>query len=293
MLTSLLRDNPDLAERLRMLALYEARRCPMAADLIAPPRTQNYALVGTAMDYLVRWNLERLNTNAKDRPWVATIALSSPILAQADETIRQIYHAVVAEATLFHAQFVKMRYPTMDDIRRAASLCLCLAKVDPLFRTGTLDEAVSTVNPLDLTDLLRLYEVTPWADIGGTPGAPVLLNPEFGQVSTMFNGADADLVVGTTLLDMKTVKAFDLAKYLPQLLGYVAISDLYRETEDPSFPRFERAGIHFVRHGKVVSFPLVSVRENPEWQGARDALFATACDTFGTMMPKPVAERSQ
>ena len=298
MLTQLLRDNPDLAERMRLLALVEARDCPSYADLLAPPRTKNYALVGTAADYLFRWNLERLNPLAKDQEWIASLALKNGVLdlPGVPPELPPLYRAVVAEATAFHSRFVRTPDPLpAETLDRAVVYCLCLAKVDPLFRTGTVTDDVNRYDALDVEDVRRVFAITPWNELGGATGTVPRLNPSFGSVSTVFNGADADLVVDSTLVDFKTVKASsglssELVKYVPQLLGYVMISDRYRETEDPSFPRLTRAGIYFARHGKLVTFPLEYVRLDANYDSVRDELFRTAVETFGTQVPVPVAK---
>jgi hypothetical protein len=49
----------------------------LAGEMVAEPKSQNYALVGTAFDYLLRFHLERINkiysiTRVK---WIAAFAL--------------------------------------------------------------------------------------------------------------------------------------------------------------------------------------------------------------------------
>ena len=75
-LTSFLR-NKDVQERFRQ----EFRKPKFTAkkDLLAPPLTKHYSLVGTAFDYLLRFYVERLNPNAITKKWVAEFAISHPL----------------------------------------------------------------------------------------------------------------------------------------------------------------------------------------------------------------------
>src|SRR5438093_5386568 len=54
---------------------FPATRLQSKARLLAPPRTTNYMLVGTAFDYLVRFYLQRLNPDAKGKTWIAEEAV--------------------------------------------------------------------------------------------------------------------------------------------------------------------------------------------------------------------------
>ena len=40
-------------------------------DILAPPRTNHYIIVGIAFDYLMRFYLQRLNPETISHPWVA------------------------------------------------------------------------------------------------------------------------------------------------------------------------------------------------------------------------------
>jgi len=237
---------------------------------------------------LIRWELERRNPAAIDREWVAEIALrilDTPI-GGIEPALIENYRAVVAEAAAYvRSTFIPKRppaVPTDEEIQRAIVHALTLAKVDPLFRSATVDPSVNEWDPLDADDLTNLYHAAPWNYLAGSPTEVPLLNPEFGQVSKRFLGADADLIVGTTLIDFKATKFRSLTEgmlnYAPQLLGYLMISDVYRDTENPEFPEIHRAGIYYARHGIVDTFDADDVRTATDYQGAMNALFKAADD---------------
>src|SRR5688500_13424519 len=59
----------DVRPRFREAIPKPRFRCE--APMKAPPRTKNYARVGAAADYLIRFYSEHLNPGAVARPWVA------------------------------------------------------------------------------------------------------------------------------------------------------------------------------------------------------------------------------
>lgn len=296
MLTQLLRERDDVALLLGSLVDYRENGNG-APPMLAPPRTDHYALVGTAFDYLLRWELERLNPAARDREWVATTAIRM-IREMSRSQARAIgfgggladtYQAIVREALRFHSHYVKIRGRLPDAVLEAAArLVLVLARIDPFVRAGRVDPLVNEVDPLDMADIIGLYRVTPWTRLGAAAGDVPLLNPAFGKVSERFEGADADLVIAGggrgDLVDFKTTKhivgTYGMVKHLPQLVGYGMITDLYRE-EQPGFPRIVRAGIYFARHGVLSLFDFEAVRSHPGYAPARDLLVAAADDMFG------------
>lgn len=73
-LTSLLKSDRELANRLASLLHLAEVQQSSELPLIAPPGTKNYALVGTAFDYLFRFEVQRRNPSANAVEWVAMAA---------------------------------------------------------------------------------------------------------------------------------------------------------------------------------------------------------------------------
>jgi biotin operon repressor len=73
-LTSFIRDNTDVRERFQQE--FQKPKFSVKKDMVAPPLTTRYSLVGTAFDYLLRFLLQRVNSNTIDKGyWVAEKAL--------------------------------------------------------------------------------------------------------------------------------------------------------------------------------------------------------------------------
>ena len=86
------------------------------------------------------------------------------------------------------------------------------------------------------------------------------LNPVFGYGSRLVGGADADMIIDGTLIDIKTTKDPTFKEdYYYQLVGYYILSLLGRI--DTSYWKsrnnaaVHRIGIYFSRHGVLHTFP--------------------------------------
>jgi hypothetical protein len=75
-LTSILTDinNQDLRDKFKNEFIHPKSK--LEGDLLAEPKTKNYALVGIAFDYLIRYFTERINQNKTiSSEWVAETAI--------------------------------------------------------------------------------------------------------------------------------------------------------------------------------------------------------------------------
>jgi len=71
-LTSFL-ERKDVRERFRQE--FDMPRMKTKRELLAPPLSNRYSLVGTAFDYLARFYVKRLNPDAITKAWIAEIVL--------------------------------------------------------------------------------------------------------------------------------------------------------------------------------------------------------------------------
>ncbi|OKH34379.1 hypothetical protein NIES2101_39015 [Calothrix sp. HK-06] len=215
-------------------------------ELLAPPLTTNYQLVGTAFDYLLRFLVQRLNPQAQDRGWVAEASVSmlsrSPRLHHLYDESRKIVDA----AKSHHALFLKTGEFTDELLRHT----LLLSKIDAFTRAGIIDENLQQIDDLDIQDLKNLIAVADPNQFKST--AQVFINPGFGIASASVGGADADLILGDLLVEIKVTKDFKLKpEYFDQLIGYYTLSVLNQKYEYGHYDSYEikRIGIYFARHG--------------------------------------------
>lgn len=62
--------------RTRLRQEFPKPKLSKASELLAPPQSRRYGLIGTAFDYLLRFHIQRLNPKAVHRLWIAEAAVS-------------------------------------------------------------------------------------------------------------------------------------------------------------------------------------------------------------------------
>lgn len=136
---------------------------------------------------------------------------------------------------------------------------LSLAYLDPIYRAGRGHEYIGTsVNDRDAEDLRGLISIV-------EPGIfhskdLCLLNPTFGIASMMVGGADADVVIDNTMIDVKTTKKLELKReYFDQLLGYYVLHQFGGIGELEPKIEISKLGIYFSRHAYLHVFDLQDI----------------------------------
>jgi len=247
--------------------------------LLAPPLTKHYTLVGTAFDYLFRFYLKRVNPQAVERShWVAETAAfqtDAGILDAASGRIEIMPE--LATNPDKHKLAVKMqsiideaKYQLCQSLKtgrvtdRLLSSAIGLAKLDVIYRTGRPDLVdLAYIDKRDQDDLRQLVRVIPAGDFKAK--AVCVLNPTFGEASGLVGGADADVILDDTLIDIKTTqKCRLLSNYLHQLAGYYCLYRIGGVTGVPADKPLRRLGVYFSRYGYLYTVPVTEC-----WQ-ARD-----------------------
>lgn len=127
---------------------------------------------------------------------------------------------------------------------------LNMARVEQAYRSGKF--IASPVKEENINDLCALIHCSMIGSRLLQTKEKIYMNPSFGYHSLLVGGADADMVFGTTLIDIKTtVHTKGFQDYFKQLFGYYLLSELDK-TFDASLenlaiylPRFD--ALYFVR----------------------------------------------
>lgn len=271
--------NPEVRERLDAIL---PPIWKLSLLLRVPPRTNRYGLVGTAFDYALRFELGRRNPHAVSRTWVAEGAVEQlPVAAERVgrtgkeiKLLKQQAAGIVEAAQRFLEGHVGA---TVDDSWQLATHALLLAKLDNVCRAYQLDPALTEADPNDVRDVVELLAIVPY-DLISDPQV-MLLNPTFGMFSSVVGGADADLISGDLLIDVKTTKAAELKpEIIRQLLVYFVLAQRVR-AEDDVFPEVRRLGIYFSRHGHLWEMPARQITEHPRYHETADWLMRFAGET--------------
>jgi hypothetical protein len=223
---------------------------PRPKNLVAPPHSKNYAIVGTAFDYLLRWYLQATHASVLcGDTWIAEEAIE-----MIGTRRRAIAEKSVATAKHRHQRALSTRKIGVDLARSAIEL----ARLDTVFRCGLGEEAIGTrVSPGDITDLLHLLSVVPRAKF--LSPQTCLLNPDF-NASAIVGGADADLVLGDTLVEVKVTIDNKINKlYFNQLIGYVLLYRLGGFAGIRRQPKLRRIGVYMARYAELVTWNLADI----------------------------------
>ena len=212
------------------------------AELKAPPITGNYALVGTAFDYLLRFWIRKRNPSAITSAWVAESALGRV----SDEKLRAKLEKTVSGAKAAYEGYLK------DGILSDGVLtaCLRLAKIDEIYRSGRIRPDLDAVDGGDVQDLRNLIGIADERLFASE--RTCFLNPDFGRASLLVGGADADVVIDDQIVDLKTTKFLKLKqKDFHQLIGYYVLSKIGRVNGRESLD-VKTLSIYFCRHGVLL-----------------------------------------
>jgi hypothetical protein len=218
--------------------------------LVAPARSKNNSIVGTAFDYLLRWYLQATHPRAKCREtWVA-----EEVIEMIGGRRRRIAETTVATARRRHQRALSTHRIGADLARSAVEL----ARLDTVFRCGLGEEAIGTrVSANDIADLLHLLSVVPRAAF--LSARTCLLNPEFNAADVV-GGADADLVVGDMLVEVKVTGDNKITKlYFNQLIGYVLLYRLGGFAGIRRQPKVRRIGVYMARYGELITWTLADI----------------------------------
>jgi len=262
------------------------------------PRSKRYSLVGTAFDYLLRFELQRRASHAIVRRWVAEYA---PDLiyrkrddgigvvgnsfykvewAMSPEELRERVEEIITAAKAEVERYLKTEAPTYDQQASLATHAIRLAHLDSVYRAGYLDPMFDKVDPADVEDLLDMLAIAPFDDL--LHDDVLYLNPDFGESSRLVGNADTDIITGDILVEIKVTKKGRIEdKYLDQLLGYFLLARHQRGI-NPAFPEIKQVGIYFGRHGYLWVLNTDVWTEHPQFSEIEEWFFEYAQSVYGS-----------
>lgn len=243
-------DHPDLRQKFRE----EFLRPPFnfKNDIKAHPLTKNYGIIGTAFDYVLRFTVQHHNKDKQINggQWVADISFK--ILENAfTGPERSAFKKRYDKAKSNQAKFLKTGKATKELFADS----LFLAKLDLYIRTGMIAPDMFLESDLDIKDLKNLYAAVNISDFMFKEKC--FLNPTFGKGSLMVGGADADIILDDTLIDIKVTKYLKLEReYLNQLIGYYILALIGGINNKHDGTVIKKIGVYFARHGFLWTIPL-------------------------------------
>lgn len=288
-LTSLLSDGNHQELKNKFKTEFLSPSFNLKAELKAPPLTQNYAIVGTAFDYLLRFYLEHHNkdTFIHRRFWVAdaVFQLPSKTLLNSETEIATGSHCEKVFKTkdlltIITNQYeqTKVNYENYVNNGLITDELICntifLAKLDNFVRAGMIDQNFdNNYNPEDIKDIKSLISLVDNKKFQAKDKC--YLNPTFGRGSSLVGGADADLIIDNTLIDIKVTKNLRLdRKHINQVLGYYLLSLIGGVNSNPNDRPIENIGIYFARHGELWTIPVVQFGDRQKFENFQEWLIS-------------------
>jgi hypothetical protein len=253
------------------------------------PRTKNYALIGIAFDYLLRFSLgKKYKSLVHSSTWVSEqvmnyfqegsfITSGNPdnidfdnidsLMKKKDEENKRVRDKF-EKCKKICEEFIYTQIGISDALLEAS---LFLSRLDLIVRVPLKNELNFEVeNEEDLNDLRLLLKNCNLDQF--KPKEKIILNPTFGKGSKLVGGADADLIIDNTLIDIKTTKEQKITRPIfNQLLGYYLIY-LIGGIDNHDNVRVENLGLYFSRYDVLWTIPVKGIGSNDEFNKAVNKL---------------------
>ncbi|MDD5605213.1 MAG: hypothetical protein WC231_04725 [Dehalococcoidales bacterium] len=226
--------------------LFQKPEFTLKEPIKAVPLTRNYQTLGAGFDYALRILVSKLNANI-----VNAFPLTARGGIKGDKRRLQFIEDFEEKRTQFARGDVSISCLLAD--------CIILAKLEAVARTGNNfpNSQIFDVDERDVEDLLNLMELVNPRDFKANHTC--VLNPVFGKSSLDVGGADADIIIDSTLIDIKTTKYLKFTReYFRQLIGYYILNKRER------FPYgvIDHLGIYYARFGMLFTFQVPPIIED-------------------------------
>lgn len=251
---------------LRALLAAKVRRPAWPAPSVrVPVLAEDPSRVGIAFDYALRYGLYAHGW-AEEPETVAASAVE--LLSRRPGLGGEAGHArhLLDEAT---TALLTMR-PRELSPENARAL-FDLAGLDVIYRAHRTEQIGRVASARELEDLAALFAIVPWDAF--RPTTCLALNPTFGEGSRAVGGADADLVIDSTVVEIKVVaQAAVQAETVRQLVGYALLARRYGIDGVDATAPVERIGVYLARCGVLATAPLSQAIAPEDEQAVLDAL---------------------
>lgn len=267
-LTSLLRNNDEIQDLFRTIPdiTKDLRRCNgtqakgRPSCIYSRTRGAQPALVGTAFDFLCRAYVQKINKKHYELPISPQVMHGFKRIKHDSRMSDSAYGKL--QTYIYSGWETRRRYIEGEAIHFKVLVedSLLFAYCEQVYRSGQLpatatatDAGFFTYREDDVSDLNKLLNAMELSPKLLTTQQEIYMNPHFGEYSTMVGGADADMVFGTTLIDIKTtVHLNDIQDYFRQLIGYYLLS-----TYDNTFARpLENLAVYLPRFDMLLFLPI-------------------------------------
>lgn len=236
--------------------------------LSAPPLSPNYAIIGHSFDYALRLMLQHKYKRKvicdvelrAERGFAQTInklggryilpKLEGKDLKQVQKDVKQKYRKANDGIRKY------MKDGIVTDLY--AEALLIYGKFDIVSRCGDIDSVLADELKEDVRDIKTMVDLIKNSDF--KVNKKCYLNPTFGEGGGTVGGADADLIIDDTLIDIKATRYLKLQRRdLNQILVYYIMSLIGGINGDKRVKPIKYIGLYFARHGYLWKIPVSSI----------------------------------
>ena len=245
-LTSLVKSDKELREKIK--STFVRPKLDKNIELLVESKTgqTTSSIIGVAFDYLFRFHIEHINSISNEKSWVSELAMEAYRLRENNKKIYNTGTEIINTVKTLKKEFLKTGLASDDLIQET----LRMAYIDPYYRSEFGAEYIGIKPSQESLDELK-RQVNLIEHKKFKSKNLCVLNPSFGKASVVVGGADADLIIDTTLLDIKTTSKLDFTlEMFCQIIGYYSLnkinaSESYNITE---------LGIYYSRYAYLFKF---------------------------------------
>lgn len=260
-LTSFILESVEL--RHKVSALFPKPDLSLTAKkqlILCQPKSNRYNLIGTAFDYLFRAFLQRINNDSVVREWVTE---DESFVDFHDAKTARLISKINNKAKTDFKKYIKSGF--LDDSLYIS--CLKLATIEHVYRSGMGSEHIGKFYIEDVEELKNLYVCIPKDSFFSERNC--YLNPDFGDASCLVQGADADIILNNTIIEIKTTKEIKLDNpkwhqlicyYILYCMGGINGKELdYDES-------INKLGIYWSRYGFYESYDITHIAKDENFK---------------------------
>lgn len=212
---------------------------------LVPREHSTAGLIGHGYDYLLRAYVQRINGIHQEQTAEELTAFAGlERWSTSDAHLNSRFASIVEHRNRYISGQVELDDVLLQD-------CLVLAHLDSYYRSGYMDvQGPLNLVDADIVDLRGLITATQERQSLFIVEQRIVCNPSFGRAITgLVGGADGDLILDNTLIEIKVKSSFKYAvRHLWQLIGYWILSCL-----TPDFvPQINQLGIWNPRYCRMV-----------------------------------------
>lgn len=236
-----------------------------------PPRDYQgleYALIGMAIDYLLRFEVQRRNPNADIHTGelIAENAMHPRYADASEHDIAGVLAGAKASCTAYVNGDDEVPTQEVLDLARLENLVRggpqLLDSIDKYLGEGDEDLEQDLLNLLELAD--PILDVEEYA----------VLNPVLAERGVV---ADADMILDGALIDLKTtINPEFTSKFWRQLLGYLVLLDIQSErgtvTRGWEVTCPDEFGVYFARSGDLKMLSTEPVYTHEEYDEVKELM---------------------